>query len=96
MHDCAVQSKSGRGIINVAGGVVSMTNCTIHDCAATGVYVGDGDSSCTFENCNVVRCGGGGGEIPHGHSGVYVETGEVSNQRTKTILRTFTSLILMH
>jgi len=53
-----------------------MTKCTIHDCAATGVYVGDRDSSCSFDECNVVRCGGGGGEIPHGHSGVYVETGK--------------------
>ena len=38
----------------------------------------DAESSCNVQLCNIVRCGRGGGDIPHGHSGVYVETGKGS------------------
>ena len=40
MNDCAIMSRTGRGLINVSGGVVTLKTCTVHDCAATGVYVG--------------------------------------------------------
>ena len=35
-----VSSVSGRGIVNIDGGNVVIKNCYVHDCAATGVYVG--------------------------------------------------------
>lgn len=35
-----VSSVSGRGIVNIDGGTVYIRSCYVHDCAATGVYVG--------------------------------------------------------
>ena len=36
-----------------------MNNTTVHDCAATGIYIGDSDSHAVIERCNIVRNGGG-------------------------------------
>jgi hypothetical protein len=72
LNSCSVQSSTGRGIVSVKGGVIKAQGCVIHDSAATGVYAG-GSSVCTLDECNIVRNGVGGREIPSGHSGVYIE-----------------------
>lgn len=77
-----VVSSSGRGIVNIDGGQVSITNCYVHDCAATGIYVGGPGSTATIERTDVVRNGNGNRRhrrgIARGHSGIYLEQGHAS------------------
>lgn len=83
-----VTSQSGRGIVCIDGGNVVIRNCAVHDCAATGVYIGGpGGSRAVLERTDVIRNGigsrnrhhhrrrRGGGAIARGHSGVYLEQG---------------------
>ena len=82
VHNCMIMSDSGRGLVVSAQASLELTNSTIVDCAATGLYVGDWGSRASVSCCNVVRNGFGsngtraGGElpVPDGHSGVYVES----------------------
>ncbi|CAJ1930839.1 unnamed protein product [Cylindrotheca closterium] len=80
-----VTSESGRGVVNIDGGDLSIRNCYIHDCAATGVYVGAAASKLTIQNTDVVRNGNGNRQhrrgIARGHSGIYLEQGlaEINN-----------------
>uniref|UniRef100_A0A7S1CZ62 Right handed beta helix domain-containing protein n=1 Tax=Cyclophora tenuis TaxID=216820 RepID=A0A7S1CZ62_CYCTE len=73
-----VTSKSGRGIVNIDGGYTSIKNCYVHDCAATGIYVGGPGSDAVIDRTDVVRNGGGNRHrrgIARGHSGIYLEQG---------------------
>lgn len=74
-----ITSASGRGIVNIDGGHVTIRNCYVHDCAATGIYVGGPGSRAEVEKTDVVRNGNGNKYhrrgIARGHSGVYLEQG---------------------
>jgi hypothetical protein len=77
-----ITSASGRGIVNIDGGHVTITRCYIHDCAATGIYVGGPGSKATIEKSDVLRNGNGNTQhrrgIARGHSGIYLEQGNAS------------------
>jgi hypothetical protein len=77
-----ITSASGRGIVNIDGGLVNVTNCYIHDCAATGIYIGGPGSRAIIERTDVVRNGNGNVQhrrgIARGHSGIYLEQGHAS------------------
>jgi hypothetical protein len=92
LTSCSIQSESGRGVVATNGSFLEMKEgSVIHDCAATGLYLGDNDSVASISGCNIIRNGGGsrrplptevdnfdGNEtdrVPPGHSGVYVEAG---------------------
>jgi len=74
-----LSSSSGRGIVNIDGGHVSIRSCYVHDCAATGIYVGGPGSRAAIEQTDVLRNGNGNTHhrrgIQRGHSGVYLEQG---------------------
>lgn len=73
-----VVSKSGRGIVNIDGGLTEIRQCYIHDCAATGIYVGGPGSQAVIEQTDVCRNGIGNRNrrgIARGHSGIYLEQG---------------------
>jgi hypothetical protein len=82
MEHVEVTSASGRGIVNIDGGQLSIRNCYIHDCAATGIYVGGPGSRAEIEQTDVIRNGHGNTTnrrgIARGHSGVYLEQGHAS------------------
>lgn len=77
-----ITSASGRGIVNIDGGLVNVTNCYVHDCAATGIYVGGPGSRANIQRTDVVRNGNGNTlhrrGIARGHSGIYLEQGHAS------------------
>ena len=68
-----VTSSSGRGIVNIDGGHVKIINSHIHDCAATGIYIGGPGSRATIEQSDVLHNGKGNTHyrrgIASGHSG---------------------------
>lgn len=59
MHNCDVQSDSGRGVVATKGGKVEIHESIIHDCAATGLYVGDPQSVGVVVKSNIIRNGFG-------------------------------------
>ena len=78
-----VSSSSGRGIVNIDGGTVNIHNSYVHDCAATGIYVGGPGSRARIERSDVLNNGTGNRihprrGIPRGHSGIYLEQGYAS------------------
>jgi len=77
-----VTSYSGRGVVNIDGGHVKISNSYIHDCAATGIYVGGSGSRATIEQSDVIYNGKGNTRnsrgIAAGHSGIYLEQGRAS------------------
>ncbi|MGK3734254.1 MAG: hypothetical protein ACI8RD_003532 [Bacillariaceae sp.] len=68
-----VTSSSGRGIVNIDGGHVKIINSHIHDCAATGIYIGGPGSRATIVQSDVLYNGTGNilymRGIGRGHSG---------------------------
>jgi hypothetical protein len=74
-----VCSISGRGIVAIDGGSIFMTHSYVHDCAATGVYVGGAGSEASLQFTDVVRNGNGNRSsrrgVQRGHSGIYLEQG---------------------
>jgi hypothetical protein len=89
LDGCSIQSDSGRGIVITNGASLKMVRSTVHDCAATGLYVGDLDSILEISHCNILRNGFGAPPtveeleedpptptVPSGHSGLYVEAAE--------------------
>jgi len=68
-----VTSWSGRGVVHIHGGHLKISNSYIHDCAATGIYVGGSGSSATIEQTDIVENGKGNKKsrrgIGPGHSG---------------------------
>ena len=79
MEQVEITSSSGRGIVNIDGGFVTIRKCYVHDCAATGIYVGGPGSRALIEKTDVVRNGNGNVHhrrgIARGHSGIYLEQG---------------------
>mmetsp|Transcript_17435 Transcript_17435/g.26473 ORF Transcript_17435/g.26473 Transcript_17435/m.26473 type:complete len:527 (+) Transcript_17435:307-1887(+) len=79
LNQVDVYSRSGRGIVAIDGGICSITRCYVHDCAATGIYVGGPGSRALIQETDVVRNGNGSsqrrGGIGRGHSGIYLEQG---------------------
>lgn len=79
LHQVDVVSRSGRGIVAIDGGICSITRCYVHDCAATGIYVGGPGSRALIQETDVVKNGNGSGQrrggIARGHSGIYLEQG---------------------
>ncbi len=77
-----ITSASGRGIVNIDGGLVNIISCYVHDCAATGIYVGGPGSRANIERTDVIRNGSGNTQhrrgIARGHSGIYLEQGHAS------------------
>jgi hypothetical protein len=74
-----ITSLTGRGIVNIDGGSVTIRDCYVHDCAATGIYVGGPGSRAVIERTDVVNNGNGNNVhrrgIARGHSGIYLEQG---------------------
>lgn len=93
---CSIQSDSGRGIVISNGAEVILARSSVHDCAATGVYLGDDGSSLDIVNSNILRNGFGRrplqvGDsdqttstqgIQPGHSGLYVEAADAEIRNT--------------
>ena len=79
LEGVGLSSHSGRGIVNIDGGHVIIRRCFVHDCAATGIYVGGPGSRAQIEETDVVRNGNGNTHhrrgIARGHSGIYLEQG---------------------
>lgn len=77
-----VTSFSGRGVVNIDGGHLKISNSYIHDCAATGIYVGGAGSRAMIEQSDVIDNGKGNTKnrrgIASGHSGIYLEQGHAS------------------
>jgi hypothetical protein len=73
LDSVGVTSSSGRGIVNIDGGHLKISNSLIHDCAATGIYVGGAGSRATIEQSDVIYNGRGNNRhrrgIAAGHSG---------------------------
>jgi Right handed beta helix region len=73
-----ITSRSGRGLVNIDGGSVTVFNSAVYHCAATGIYVGGAGSQALVEGCDVVANGIGNRArrgVARGHSGVYLEQG---------------------
>lgn len=74
-----ISSKTGRGIVNIDGGYLSVRNSMVRDCAATGVYIGGPGSEAIIECTDVIRNGVGNRTgrrgVARGHSGIYLEQG---------------------
>lgn len=74
-----IMSLSGRGVVNIDGGYALINDCYIHNCAATGIYVGGPGSVADVVRTDVVQNGNGNERsrrgIARGHSGVYLEQG---------------------
>ena len=68
-----VTSSSGRGVVNIDGGHLKIANSYIHDCAATGIYVGGAGSRVSIEQSDIIHNGKGNRAhrrgIAAGHSG---------------------------
>eukprot|EP00814_Leptocylindrus_danicus_P019741 CAMPEP_0116018508 /NCGR_PEP_ID=MMETSP0321-20121206/8688_1 /TAXON_ID=163516 /ORGANISM="Leptocylindrus danicus var. danicus, Strain B650" /LENGTH=591 /DNA_ID=CAMNT_0003488911 /DNA_START=178 /DNA_END=1953 /DNA_ORIENTATION=+ len=79
VSNCDIKSVSGRGVVAIDGGKTHISNCYIHDCAATGIYVGGSGSSAFVEQTDVLLNGNGNETarrgIARGHSGIYLEQG---------------------
>lgn len=79
LYNVDITSGSGRGIVNIDGGNLTIRSCYIHDCAATGIYVGSATSNVVIERTDVIRNGNGNTQhrrgIARGHSGIYLEQG---------------------
>ena len=84
-----VISHSGRGIVINDGGNIAISHSYIHDCAATGIYVGSNECQLTLDHSDVIANGHGnqlaaanprnaGGGVSRGHSGFYLENGHAT------------------
>jgi hypothetical protein len=77
-----VCSKSGRGIVTIDGGATEIYSSYVHDCAATGIYVGGPGSSASIVMSDVLRNGMGNRSVRRGiqlgHSGIYLEQGSAT------------------
>jgi len=82
IEDADIMSFSGRGIVSIDGGKSTIRNCFIHDCAATGIYIGGHGSSASIDHTDIIHNGHGNRRsrrgIGRGHSGVYLEQGVVN------------------
>lgn len=87
---CSIQSDSGRGIVVSNGAEVIVARTTVHDCAATGIYLGGDGSSLDIITSNIIRNGFGRDPLENdaedtvraGHSGLYVEAADAEIRNT--------------
>lgn len=79
VSDCDIVSLSGRGVVNIDGGISHVNKCFIHNSAATGLYLGGRGSKVTMTETDVVENGNGNERnnrgVSRGHSGIYIEQG---------------------
>jgi hypothetical protein len=96
LENVHVTSKSGRGIVTIDGGHLSLTKCAVTDCAATGVYVGGPGSTAMLKATDVLRNGVGNPTyrrgIARGHSGVYLEQGTATVRQSNVSYNTLTGI----
>jgi hypothetical protein len=82
LENVEISSASGRGIVNMDGGEVTIRNCYVHDCAATGIFVRAPNNLMEIERTDVVRNGTGNTTHRHGiargHSGMFLQEGFAS------------------
>jgi len=86
LQDVEVISHSGRGVVINDGGNVTIENSYIHDCAATGIYVGSQKCHLRMANTDVISNGHGNqlamavhaSGVSRGHSGFYLENGHAT------------------
>jgi len=86
LSEVEIISHSGRGIVINDGGDISISKSYIHDCAATGIYVGSHACHLTIEHSDVVANGHGNtlaasvraSGVSGGHSGFYLENGNAA------------------
>jgi hypothetical protein len=81
LESVEVVSRSGRGIVVLGGAHAQIKDSYIHDCAATGLYVGRDGSRAALEAVDVTDNGMGNqriGGIVGGHSGIYIDEAVVS------------------
>ncbi|CAB9512307.1 expressed unknown protein [Seminavis robusta] len=86
LQEVEVISHSGRGVVINDGGNVTIAKSYIHDCAATGIYVGSHDCDLTLEYSDLIANGHGNqlaasvraSGVSRGHSGFYLENGNAS------------------
>ncbi len=64
--------------VGTRGAHINIYDSTVHDCAATGVYIGDLFTSALFERCNIIRNGGGTRE---GQGGLELLTSNTATSR---------------
>jgi hypothetical protein len=80
LEHCEITSSTGRGIVISTGGEVGMKNCYIHNCAATGIYVGGSpESKVRLDTIDITYNGNGNqaGGISRSHSGICLEFGQI-------------------
>ena len=70
---CDITSSSGRGIVATRGASVTVSDCNLHDSAATGFYIGGEGTQGEIKGCTVTENGKGGERVLRGHSGVFVD-----------------------
>lgn len=91
-----ISSKSGRGIVNIDGGQLTLRQCAVTNCAATGVYIGGQHSHATIEQSDVIRNGIGNRNtrrgIARGHSGIYLEQGAACIRHSNVSSNTLTGI----
>lgn len=83
LNGVRVTSRSGRGVVTIDGGQLTMKQSRVQECAATGVYIGGRGTKASVCETDVMRNGLGsrvgsfrrGGGIARGHSGIYIEQG---------------------
>ena len=96
MESVEVISHSGRGIVNIDGGFSVIQNCYVHDCAATGIYVGGPGTQAVIDSTDVLMNGHGSrnrrGGIRAGHSGVYLEQGKATIRNCNISRNTLTGI----
>jgi hypothetical protein len=81
LESVEVISYSGRGIVALDGGHVQIKDSYIHDCAATGVFVGGNGSRADLKRVDVTENGTGNyflGGITRGNSGIHIDKGVVN------------------
>ena len=85
-HEVEVISHSGRGVVINDGGDIAISHSYIHDCAATGIYVGSNACNLTLDHSDVISNGHGNqlaasvraSGVSRGHSGFYLENGNAT------------------
>lgn len=85
-HEVEVISHSGRGVVINDGGSIAISHSYIHDCAATGIYVGSNQCDLTMDHSDVISNGHGNQlaasvratGVSRGHSGFYLENGNAT------------------
>ena len=89
VDNCSLTSFSGRGVVAIDGGFARIKHSYIHNCAATGIYIGNPHltGGAHISNCDILSNGFGSrsemsngnfrnrGVISRGHSGIYLEQG---------------------